>query len=416
MTRAKTLGWLIALGAGALASASAQQAAVVAIEAGKVLTMGDDDRVLNDAVVLIEGGKIKAIGKRGEVEIPPGAQVIDARDRWLMPGLIDCHDHIAGSLSDLNDGVYLTNPGLRTVDTLTPNNELLKNARSGGVTTVMLIPGSGNNMSGFGTIARTAGDSVEEMTVRAPGSLKIAQAGNPERYWFGVGRSYMNWNLGQTLAKARAYHDAWTAWEAAKARGEELAPPARNLVWEDFRPLFRGEIPVTVHTQAYQVVQKTITQLHDTFGLRVVLDHSTFDGYRTSALVVERDIYTIVGPRQFYFDRTQRRIFSCAQRYFENGVRRLGFNTDAPVLPQEELSLQATIGCRLGFDPYLALKGLTIYPARALLIDDLVGSIEVGKAADFGLWTGDPLDPRHACLMTIVQGKVVYDARKDRRF
>lgn len=404
---------LAALIAGALGAAQAQ---VVAIEAGKVLTMADDDRVLNDAVVLVEAGRIKAIGKRGEVEIPAGAQVIDARDRWLMPGLIDCHDHIAGSLQDLNDGVYLTNPGLRTVDTLTPNNELLKNARSGGVTTVMLIPGSGNNMSGFGTIARTAGDTVEEMTVRAPGSLKIAQAGNPERYWFGVGRSYMNWNLGQTLEKARDYHEAWTAYEEAVARGQKPTPPERSLVWEDFRGLFRGEFPVTVHTQAYQVVQKTITQLHDTYGLRVVLDHSTFDGFRTSALIVERQLYTIVGPRQFYLDRSQRRIFGCAQRYFENGVRRLGFNTDAPVLPQEELSLQATIGVRLGFDPYLALKGLTIYPARALLIDEQVGSIEVGKAADFGLWTGDPLDPRHACTMTLVGGEVVYDARQDRRF
>jgi len=404
------------------AAASAQEAGpVTAIEAGKVVTMDADDRVLNDAVILVRGARIVAVGRRGEVEVPAGARVIDARDAWVVPGLVDCHNHTAGSLSDLNDGVYLTNPGLRTVDTLDPNNDLLLDARAGGVTAVCLIPGSGNNMSGFGTVCRTAGDTVEEMVIRAPGSLKIAQAGNPERYWFGVGRTYMNWNLAQTLVKAKAYHEAWSEWEAARDAAQQGAgppagePPERELEWEGFRPLFRGEVPVTVHTQSYQVVLRTIRMLRDRFGLEVVLDHSTFDGFKTADLIVERGMFTIVGPRQYYFDRTQRRIVGCAARYQERGVERLGINTDAPVVPQEELTLQAAIGCRLGLDPYVALKGLTIVPARALKIDHLVGSIEVGKEADLGVWTGDPIDPRSACRQTLVRGELVYDAARDRR-
>jgi imidazolonepropionase-like amidohydrolase len=390
----------------------------VVIEAGKVLTMDAEDTVYDHARIRLRGALIDAVGPRAEVEIPEGARVIDARQSWILPGFVDCHDHIAGSLRDLNDGVYLTNPGLRTVDTLDPDNELLLNARAGGVTTVLLIPGSGNNMSGFGTVCRTAGETVEEMILRAPGSLKIAQAGNPERYWFGVGRSYMNWNLGQTLEKAQAYHLAWSAWEEAQSRDPAQAgpPPAKDPTWEDFRPLFRGEIPVTVHTQSYQLVQKTMLMLGDRFGLRVVLDHSTFDGYKTAPLAIERETPTIVGPRQYFFDRTQRRLVGCAARWYENGVRRLGINTDAPVVPQEELTLQAAIGCRLGLDPYVALKGLTIVPAQALQVDHLVGSIEVGKEADLGVWTGDPLDPRHSVTHTLVRGKVVYDASEGRRF
>ena len=192
--------------------------------------------------------------------------------------------------------------------------------------------------------------------------------------------------------------------------------PERDLTWEDFRPLFRGEIPVTVHTQAYQVVLKTIVMLSDRFGFNVVLDHSTFDGYKTAPLVVERGIPTIVGPRQFFFDRTTRRINGIAAMYYQAGVRKLGINTDAPVVPQEELTLQAAIGCRLGLDPYVALRALTIAPARALGVADLVGSLEVGKHADFGVWTGDPIDPRRACVKTFIQGRVVYDAKKKRRF
>src|SRR5688500_16964668 len=131
--------------------------------------MNAKDEVIDHAVIIIRGAKIEALGPAADVPIPEGARVIDARDKWVVPGLIDAHDHVAGSLSDLNDGVYLTNPGLRTVDTLSPENEDLKNALAGGVTTVLLIPGSGNNMSGFGTVTRTAGKTQKDMIVRSPG-------------------------------------------------------------------------------------------------------------------------------------------------------------------------------------------------------------------------------------------------------
>lgn len=420
MQRCAVLGLLlVSLAAGARGQAPPPER-VVAIKAGKLLTMNDRDEVLDGAVLVLRGAKIVAVGPADRVEIPAGAEVIDASDRWVLPGFVDCHNHIAGSLGDLNDGVWLTNPGLRTVDTLLPESEDLKNARAGGVTTVLLIPGSGNNMSGFGTVSRTAGDTAAEMALRAPGSLKIAQAGNPEGYWFGVGRAYMNWNLNQTLDKAQAYHRRWEAWEqAVRERGEAAAGPRpeKDPVWEDFRPLLRGEIPASVHTQMYQVVMQSIVTLHDRYGLRVVLDHSTFDGYKTAPLALEREhVFTICGPRQYWFDRAERRVVGVADRWYAAGQRKLGINTDAPVVPEEELPLQAALGCRFGLDHYAALKGLTIVPARALHVDAVVGSLEPGKEADLAIWTGDPLDPRSSCLRTLVRGQTVYDQAKERRF
>ena len=163
-----------------------------AIRSKKVVTVDEANTVHHHGVILVKNGKIEKLGSAREIEIPDGYEVVDATDLWAVPGLVDCHNHIAGSLSDLNDGVYLSNPGLRTLDAVEPENQNVKNGIAGGVTTVLLIPGSGNNISGFGTIAKLAGRTPDEVVLRYPGSLKIAQSGNPERYWYGVRRSFMN--------------------------------------------------------------------------------------------------------------------------------------------------------------------------------------------------------------------------------
>ncbi|MEM7261194.1 MAG: amidohydrolase family protein [Planctomycetota bacterium] len=380
---------------------------------GKVVTMNADDEVINNAVVLVEDHKIVAVGRAKDVEIPDGYHVVERKDLWLVPGMVDCHNHIAGGLSDLNDMVYLTNPGLRTVDTIVPENSNIKKARAGGVTTVLLIPGSGTNLSGFGTICRMAGDTVDEMVVKETGSLKIAQAGNPERYWYRVGRTFMNYNTRQTLEKAQAYHKAWEAFE----EGQSSTKPDFNPMYENFRGLFRRDFVASVHTQGYQVLMTTVLMLAKKFNLRTVLDHCTFDAWKVAPLVVaDPSIYTINGPRQFYFDRTQRKMMGNAARWWQGGVTKLGINTDAPVVAQEQLSYQAAMACYYGWKPYEALKGVTIVPAEALMVDDAVGSIEVGKDAEFVLWTGDPIDPRSACELTVIRGKIAYDAAEGREF
>lgn len=384
----------------------------LAIRAAKIITMDEADTVINNGVVLVSNGKIEAVGKAADVKIPDGYKVIDAGDNWVLPGLVDCHNHIAGSLSDLNDGVYLTNPGLRTLDTVEPRNDNVNNALAGGVTTVLLIPGSGNNMSGFGTICKTFGDNVDEVVVRAPGSLKIAQAGNPERYWYRVGRTFMNFNLSQTLDKARDYHRKWKEYEDGNAD----EPPPYDPTWHDFRGLFERTYPVSVHTQIYQVYMTTITMLHDTYKLDVVTDHSTFDSYKLASLIKERSMYCIVGPRAFYLDRRDRTINGCAARFAEQGVERLGINTDAPVIPQEDLSYQATMACWHGWDDhYAALKGITRIPAEALGLFGRLGSLEAGKDADIGIWTGSPIDPRSSCRKVVVNGRLAYDVEVRRR-
>ncbi len=385
----------------------------VAFRVGKVVTMDRQQRVLNNAVVLVAEGKIEQVGLARDLPIPAGYRLIERPHLWLVPGLIEPHNHSAGAMADLHDYVYLTNPGLRTVEALEPESENNRRARAGGVTTVLMLPGSGNNLSGFGTLAKLGGKNVDDMVIRAIGCLKVAQAGNPERYWYGVGRTFMYYNLRQTLQKALAYHQAWERFENGETREE----PVFDLFWHDFRDVFRRRMIALVHTQMYQVIMSTLDMLSSKLQLRVVIGHGTFDGYKTAPLVVQqKDVYITNGPRQIYFDSQQRRIMGHAARWWHGGVRQLGVNTDAGVLPQEEVAYQAAMACHFGWDPYAALRGLTHVAAETLMIDDRVGSIETGKDADLGLWTGDPVDPRSSCEMTMINGRIEYDASEQRRF
>lgn len=399
---------------GVIVSAALGQEAT-AYRVGKVLTMDADDRVVNNAVVIVKDGKIERVGRAREVAIPEGARVVEMPSAWLVPGFIEAHNHTAAASPDLHDYVYLTNPGLRTLDSFIPEQPATHRALSGGVTTALLISGSGTNMSGFGTVVKFKGTTVEDSVVKFPGSIKIAQAGNPERYWYGVGRSMQNYNTRQTLEKALAYHRAWEAFE--KGDGPK---PRFDPTFDDFRGLFRREFVASVHTQQFQLVLMTIDMLSRRLGIRVTIDHGTFDGWKVTRVLLDqpdKEIYTMNGPRQLHFDRTQRKIHGNAARWWQSGQHKLGVNTDSPVVPQEELPYQAAIACWHGWLPYEATKGITRIAAESLMINDRLGSIEAGKDATFCLWDGDPIDPRSTCLMAVIDGMTVRDVAKDgRRF
>lgn len=381
----------------------------LAIYVAKILTSAGDP--ISDGTILVSEGKIEAIGPRGEIEVPEGYEVVDHSEHFAMPGLVEAHSHVGGA-NDLNEMVYQTNPELRISDQVIPNNERLKDAIAGGVTTVCFIPGSGTNMGGFGVLMKAGPGDPEDVIIRSPGVLKIAQAGNPERRTgeTGSGRMGMNYVVRQQLREGQMYVRQCDAYE----KGEAPAPEF-NLRLENFKPLFRREIPVVVHTQQYQVIQTTIRMLHDEMNLKVVIDHGTFDAYKIGEELAKRNIPVMAGPRGFLLDRDIGQVTGIVNEYEKRGIDVLGVNTDAPVVPQEELFFQATMAVRLGWSEERAIHGLTIQPAKALMIDDRVGSLEVGKDADIVITTGSILDPRNYVTQVFIDGRSVYDTKVDRR-
>ena len=382
---------------------------LLAIVGAKVVTVAAGN--IDGGVVLVRDGKIERVLERVDSDwsAPEGYEVLDASGRWLVPGFIELHSHVAGG--DLNDMVYPTNPGFRTLDNVIPDNKLLQRAVAGGVTCVLFIPGSGTNMGGFGTLLKTAGKTAKDMVVRFPGALKIAQGGNPERRTgdLGLTRLGMNWMIRETLEEGRQYTRAWDRFEA----GETKEAPAKNPRLELFRGLFHREYPVVVHTQGYHLIHSTLRILHDEMKLWVVIDHGTFDGHEMAPEVAKRGVQVMNGPRELRFDNRRGSIRGLAYEWYRGGVLDVGVNTDAPVVPEEELVFQATQATRLGLPEDVALAGITIHAARSLGMEKRLGSIEVGKDADLVLWTGDPLDPRHRVVWTLIEGRVVYDTRKE---
>ena len=184
MRLARVLGTLLPAAACAVAvgqtpAPGTPGGAGLALFARKALVCEFDGRIaVDNAVVLVEDGRIRAVGERDEVEVPEGFQSADLGDLWIAPGLVDLHNHSASD-GGLNDVVFLTNPGLRASAVATPDNLAMRTALAAGVCTVLTIPGSGSNMGGWGVLQRTGFLGFEPNLVRNPGSLKLAQAGNP---------------------------------------------------------------------------------------------------------------------------------------------------------------------------------------------------------------------------------------------
>lgn len=379
-------------------------------------TVSTPKKVIESAVILVENGIVKKVIKAADAGELDGYSVHDFSQFIALPGFVDLHSHVGGS-GDINDMIFQVNPDLQVLDAVLPENERLKDAIAGGVTSILFIPGSGTNMGGWGVLMKCAGKTRKESVIRFPGALKIAQAGNPERPAdLGGTRMGMNWMIDNILEQGLDYHKKLTSFESGKGEA-----PKKDARFELMRGLFEREYPTVVHTQQFQVFQSTMRILHDKYKLWVVTDHSTFDSFYNAPQVLdflkEKDskFFIICGPRSYWRNPDSGSVMGIAASWYERGIKRLGINTDAGVVPQEELPFQVTMNIRLGLPDNVALDGVTQFPAEAIGAAERIGTIEEGKDADIVLWTGDPFDPRSYVRAVFINGQLVYDISKDKR-
>jgi imidazolonepropionase-like amidohydrolase len=303
------------------------------------------------------------------------------------------------------------NAEMRTLDVVKPSEELIRRTVSGGVTTTLFIPGSGTNIGGFGVLLKMrGGGSLDRMVVREPGAMKVAQGYNPERGSGDLGATRMGSKdlLTDLLLRGQAYAQAWRDSKAGVGPAPKFDPALEQL-----RKVFDREIPVLIHTAGLRDCIATARMFQDVFKVDMVLSHGCFDGWLAAASLAKRKTPLNLGPRMYEFDRYGRFQGMC-QAYWEAGCTNMSINTDAPVVSPEQLQLQAAMAVRLGLAWEHAFQALTIVPARQIGIADRVGSLTVGKDADFQVTVGDPLDPRNEPREVWIEGNLVHRFGEER--
>ena len=370
-----------------------------------------DAPAVEDGTVLVRGGRIEAVGPREEVQVPEGAQVVDASGTWLLPGLVDAHVHLGvwegGEGWAGQDTNEMTDPVMaaaRAIDAINPRDQGFDDALMGGITTVNVNPGSGNPIGGQAVALKTYGRVVDEMVLRNPAGVKSALGENPKRV-YGDQKKTPSTRLGVALVLRRAFAAARSY--QARLGAADGKPVDTDLVSEILVQVLEGEIPWRQHCHRADDIA-TALRLADEFGYRLVLDHGT-ESYLLADLLAERQVPVLYGPLIVSRSKVEVRDRSLqAPGILDRAGVEVSIITDHPVVPIEYLITQAALAVREGMDRDAALRSVTLNPARVLGVEDRVGSLTPGKDADVVLWSGDPLDLQSRVLRTWVDGVEVY--------
>ena len=357
-----------------------------------------------DGTVLVGGGRILALG--ASIQVPEGADVLDAQGQWLLPGLIDAHVHLGmdpeGEVASTSDVNEMTDPvmaAVRAIDAVDPFDPGFDDALAGGITAVNVNPGSGNPIGGLAVAMHTHGRYIEEMVLRSPSGLKSALGENPKRV-YGEKKQTPSTRLGTALVIRQAFMAAQN-WLALPE------PRPRDAQMEALAMVLRREIPWRQHCHRADDIATAI-RLADEFGYELVIDHGT-EAHVLADVLAGRGTPVLIGPLFTTKSKPELRARSVANpgKLAASGVE-ISIITDHPVVPINFLVHQATFAVREGLDRDVALRSITINPAKELGLDARIGSLKVGKDADLVLWSGDPLDVMQRATRVFIGGKQVY--------
>ncbi|MBC7894888.1 MAG: amidohydrolase family protein [Cytophagaceae bacterium] len=394
---------LLAAPIGVTQSASAQSDEVILVRGGTVHTAVGAP--IANGAVLLRGGKIAAVG--ANLTAPAGARIIEAAGKVVIPGMIDNHSHIGARPTDLNDSPMLIGPQHRFIDALDWNDPDFGDAVSGGVTTIVTGPGSGENVSGMATVIKTFGSDYTRRMLLEKGGMKFAM-GAKGRARYPATTMGVAANLRQYLIRTQEYIAGQKKWEDGGRTGN---PPARDLGYEGMSDVLEKRTYVRAHVHPATDVM-TLVRLKDEFGFDLTLHHST-EAYKVAPELAKRGISAVVlplGPRIGVGEDAMAGPYIL----WKAGVK-IAMHTDAPVINQKWLRLCAALAMRYGIPDEEALKMVTLNAAQIARVGDRVGSIEVGKDADLVIMDGPWYEPRSRVDLVIGDGQVVFERAREGR-
>ena len=399
------------------------------IKNATVLT-GTGER-LDNADVLMEDGKIKQVGQNISAS---GATVIDGSGKWVTPGLIDVHSHLGvypnPSVESHQDGNEMTQPITARVwaeHALWPQDPGFNTARAGGITTLQLLPGSGNLIGGRGVTLRNV-PSTTMQGMKFPNAkygLKMACGENPKNVYGGkdISPSTRMGNMAgyrSAYIEATQYKRAWDKYEADYEAGGNPQAPERDLQNDTLKGVLDGDI--LIHNHCYKAEEMAMMiVLGKEFGYHSGTFHHGIEAYKIADMLAKNGNCAALWPDWWGFkmeayDMVHENVAivdavknSCAIVHSDSSSTIQRLNQEAG-----KVMFKANRS-GFGIKEEDAIAWITINPAKSLGLDGQTGSLEAGKRADVLIWGGTPFSVYAKAEQVFVDGAKVYD-RNDKDY
>lgn len=368
------------------------------------------------ADILVEDGKIIKIEEVIAGRESNDAKIFDAEGMDLYPGFVDAHCHLGldgyavefpgQDYNELSDPIT---PQLSAIDGINPQDETFRMVKEGGVTCVSTGPGSSNVIGGTFCVIKTAGKRVDDMVVKEKAAMKIAFGENPKKCYKDKGyssRMSVAASLREMLTKARIYQKKLEA-AGYPAKMDYSKLPEYNPKLEALVPVLKREMPLKAHVHRADDIFTAI-RIAKEFNVDLRLDHVT-DGALIAEDLAKEGYPVAVGPSFGHATKYElkNKGFHTAAILSKAGCQ-VSIITDSPVIEGRYLAMCAGRAIYEGMDEFAALQAITINAARHIGAEKRVGSIEVGKDADFVLVEGSPFGVDSRILYTMIEGKIVY--------
>ena len=388
--------------------------------AGKVLVKGatiwtlGPEGTLRDADMLVENGKITAIGRN--LAVPSDCTVIEGKGMHVTPGLIDCHSH-TGISGGVNEGTQASTAEVWIGDVIDPTDINWYRQLAGGLTTVNQLHGSANPIGGRNSVVKLRwGEDVDGFRFKeAPSGIKFALGENVVR----SKSRYPNSRMGV----ATFIEDSFRAAQAYRARQKDFAaragdpaavPPRVDLELEALAEILEGTRLVHCHSYRQDEILMLL-ETADRFGFRVATLQHVLEGFKVAPEIARHGAGASSFSDWWAFKIEVMDAIPWNGAMLHKAGVLVSFNSDSDELARR-MNMEAAKAVRYGnLSPEEALKLVTLNPAKQLRIDARVGSLEVGKDADFAIWNGEPLSAFTRCEETYVDGVRRYSRADDEK-
>ncbi len=409
----------------------------IAIVGGTVMTMAGP--AIDGGTVLIKDGRIVAVGK--DVAVPPGAEIVQAAGRFVLPGLIDAMTYHGLRPQAPNDRENPLTPENRAIRAYYPFGEFLRGSGgvaadreilSGGITALYVAPGDQQVIGGQGVVVKTAGETAGRIVLRDPAAIDMAIV-DPALYERGQGAAKSPINrmgIGRLVRDALRRSEAYArklADDAARPAEEKAGtrPPARDLGLEALGLLRDRKIPARIEADFIDDIRLAL-RLAEEEGFDLILD-SGLGASKVKEILARKKIPVVLGPPSHPFvyggevsmtaDLYREMNEYAARDLIEAGVKTaiasfgFSFGPFGGANQSRWLLLEAAYVTGFGVPADEALRMVTINAAEILGVADRVGSLEAGKDADLIILGGPPLDIATWVDEVFIDGVRVYSRR-----